>query len=134
MGLGLNRRQLLASAEAAALAERVPAMLAAQATLITRAGLATGNHFGELSHDPCSWMEQEDPGWLPLLKAQNDRPHALLDALPGRLTLAAHPAAVRGYGGDLLRPACRRQAVLPAAPPGGDNLKLFVREGGWDRC
>ena len=66
MGLGLNRRQLLASAEAAALAERVPAVLAAQATLITvtpaaRAGLATDSYFGELSHDPCPWIEQEDP-------------------------------------------------------------------------
>ncbi len=142
MDLRFDRRQLLASAGAVALAGAVPAALAAEATPITvppapaaRTGSATDNYFGEMLRDPYRWMEnKEDPDWLPFLKAQNDRTRAVLDALPGRPALAARIAQLSGDTATT-RSVQRANGRLffQQRPPGADNFKLFVREDGQDR-
>ncbi len=142
MGLRVDRRQLLASAGAAALAGAMPAARAAEAATVTvppapaaRTGSVTDSHFGDVLHDPYRWMEdKEDPDWLPFLKAQNDRTRAVLDALPERPALAARIAQLSG---DTAATRSVQRAggklFFQQRPLGADNFKLFVREDGQDR-
>ncbi len=142
MPISLDRRQLLASAGAAALSAMPGTPLAAEATPVVvppapaaRIDPATDTYFGETLADPYRWMEDShDPDWLPYLKAQNDRTRAVLDALPGRDALAAR---IGQLSGDAVSTRQVQRAggrlFFQQRPPGADSFKLFVRDGGTDR-
>ncbi len=143
MAMELDRRQLLASAAAAALsavpgpgaARATPASIAVPPAPAARIDPAVDTYFGEAVPDPYRWMEDSrDPDWLPYLKAQNDRTRAVLDALPGREALAARIAQLSGdtVSTRLVQRAAGR-LFFEQRPLGADTFKLFVREGGQDR-
>lgn len=135
-----TRRELLASGAAMAATAGLPAMLRAQAqggaitvppAPVARKAPVTDTHFGDRVVDPYRWMENDkDPAWLPFLKAQNDRTRAVLDALPSR---ARFLRRIGQLSGDIALTGRVQRAggriFFQQRPAGGDNYKLFVREG-----
>jgi len=134
MRIEMSRRRLLASGAAVSLvattADARPSIAIPPAP-VARKAVVRDVYFGETIEDPYRWMENDqDPDWLPYLKAQNDRTRKVLDALPGRDALLARI-------GELTGAAVATGAVQQAGerlffqqrPLNADNFKLYVQEG-----
>jgi prolyl oligopeptidase len=132
LSLSLLSRSVLAhgtpaSAPAAAYLPGSPAVPPAP---VARVEVVHDTYFGETLSDPYRWMENaKDPGWLPYLKAQNDRTRAVLDALPSRGALLKR---IQQLSGDTVATSRVQRAggrtFFTQRPLGADNFKLFVRE------
>jgi prolyl oligopeptidase len=135
-----NRRQLLASSAALALASTAPrAAFAAgpPAPPIASVRPVTETLHGMTITDRYRWMETpSDPEWMPYLMGQNAYARAVLASIPGRDTLAEKISAVTGDATRVTRiQQAGRYLFTKVQRPGGDTLKLCVREGphGQDR-
>jgi prolyl oligopeptidase len=102
---------------------------------MARVEVVRDTYFGETLEDPYRWMENDqDPDWLPFLKAQNDYTRAALDQVPGRDALLKR---IEQLSGDTVQTTHLQRAggklFFQQRPLGADNFKLFVREEGQDR-
>jgi prolyl oligopeptidase len=136
---GIDRRELLAGAAAgvavAAVTPRVVLAAEIPPAPVARVDVVHDTYFGETLSDPYRWMENDkDPDWLPFLQGQNAHARAILDAIPGRDGLAKR---ISELSGDTTLTSGLQRAggrlFYQQRPPGADNFKLFVREGGKDR-
>jgi prolyl oligopeptidase len=135
MRLELSRRRLLASGAAVGLFAPVAdarAAIAIPPAPVARKAVVRDVYFGETIEDPYRWMENDqDPDWLPYLKAQNDRTRKVLDALPGRDALLTRIGELTGATvatGRIQRAGAR--LFFQQRPLNADNFKLYVKEGG----
>ncbi|MEY3735309.1 MAG: hypothetical protein RLZZ624_367 [Cyanobacteriota bacterium] len=87
--------------------------------------------WGSTVTDPYRWMErQDDPEWLPFLKAQAEYSRAVLDAIPGRSALGRRVSALSAQVPRAVRVISRGQRLFyESRPAGADQYKLFVRQG-----
>jgi prolyl oligopeptidase len=138
MDLKPDRRALLASAVAGVgigLLPRVARAKPIPPAPVARVEVVKDTYFGETLSDPYRWMENDqDPDWLPFLKGQNAHTRAILDALPGRESLAARIAELSGEAAAT-RSVQRAGGRLffEQRPVGADNFRLYLREAGADR-
>jgi len=130
----LSRRHLLASGAAVGLfasAADVRPQITVPPAPVARKAVVRDVYFGETIEDPYRWMENDqDPNWLPYLKAQNDRTRKVLDALPGRDALLARIGELTGAAvatGRIQRAGNR--LFFQQRPLNADNFKLYVKEG-----
>ncbi|HWT05343.1 MAG TPA: hypothetical protein VN224_06260, partial [Xanthomonadales bacterium] len=90
----------------------------------------TDTYFGTTVVDPYRWMEDKGPDLLAYLKSDNDRTRAILDSIPGRVTLASRLAALSETSNVSSGVVARHGAYFyEKLPPGANSVKLYVRSG-----
>lgn len=87
--------------------------------------------WGTTVTDPYRWMErQDDPDWLPFLKAQASHSRAVLDAIPGRSALGRRVSELSAQVPRAIRVISRGERLFyESRPAGADQYKLFLRQG-----
>jgi prolyl oligopeptidase len=87
-------------------------------------------HWGEVIVDPYRWMENEaDPDWLPFMRGQAAYARDILDAAPGRASLARRIAALSNEmtGAERVERAGSR-IFYERRPRDAETPRLFVRD------
>ncbi|MDB5095382.1 MAG: f1pep1 2 [Candidatus Eremiobacteraeota bacterium] len=94
----------------------------------------TDTYFGTTVVDPYRWMEAKGPDLLDYLKAQNDRTHTALDAIPARAALEARLKQLLDTTNVSSGVVVHHGAyVYEKTPPGANSAKLFARVNGTER-
>jgi prolyl oligopeptidase len=136
---GINRRELVLGTGSLVATVMTRGALTAADPIppapVARVAVVKDTYFGETLSDPYRWMENDqDPEWLPFLKAQNAHTRAVLERIPGREALLKR---IEQLSGDtaVTRHVQRAAGRLfyEQRPVGADNFKLFVQEGGMSR-
>lgn len=134
----LDRRQVLASASAAALLGLTAKSAFANVMPpendrppVARVEPVTETLFGQKITDDYRWMENpKDKEWDPYMRGQADFARAQLDAIPGRAdllkTVSARSGDLEVAGGIQ---AAGENVFVEKRPAGANNLRLYVRKG-----
>src|SRR5262249_11270076 len=134
--INMNRRELLASAGAAAALSGLPTTLAiAKAAAksgppVARIEPVTDTYFGVSVTDPYRWMENpKDKDWEPFMQGQPDSARKGLGSIPGRDAIAKR---VGELSGDLEivsgLAAYGPYTFIEKRPAGANNYQLYVRD------
>ena len=85
--------------------------------------------WGEVIVDPYRWMEDEtDPDWLPFMRGQAEYARGVLDAAPGRASLAQRIAALSSdMTGAVRLQRAGSWIFYERRPRGAETPRLFVR-------
>ncbi|MFZ1990609.1 MAG: prolyl oligopeptidase family serine peptidase, partial [Alphaproteobacteria bacterium] len=132
--MNINRRSLLISAAATAVAGAVPRLAfaaAADGPPVARIEPVSETLFGVTWTDPYRWMENpNDKDWLPFMKGQSEYTDRVLAKIPGRDALRKRVAELSGdlevlgavsVGGPY--------TFIQKRPAGANNYQIYVREG-----